>query len=69
MKLEGVVPFLSIQGGLSQSALYVELIQKSVSETLSFQYLNGEGDHLVGAPRAAEKYPENVDPLLKWWRA
>ena len=66
---DGIVPFLSIQGGLSQSALYVELIQKSVSETLPFQYLIGEGDHLIGAPRAAEKYPENVDPLLKWWRA
>lgn len=61
-------PFLSIQGGLSKSSLYVELIQKYVSETMKFHYVLGEGDHLDGAPRAAGKYPHDVDPLLKWWR-
>lgn len=63
------VPFLSIQGGLSKSNVYVDLIQKHVKELMTFQYFVGEGDHLVGAPRAAEKYPSDVSPLLKWWRA
>lgn len=63
------VPFLSIQGGLSKSNVYVELIQKHVKELMTFQYFVGEGDHLDGAPRAAEKYPNDVNPLLKWWRA
>ena len=45
-------------------------IQKEfgLSDT-QFEYLSGEGDHLIGAPRAAERYPHDVSPLLKWWRA
>ena len=69
VKTDHAIPYLSIQGGLSQSTVYVELIKKCVSEVNSFEYLNGEGDHLVGAPKAAEKYPSDVSPLLKWWRA
>ena len=62
-------PFLSIQGGLSKSSIYVELIKESVKEYLPFEYVPGEGDHLLGAPSAAEKYSTDVSPLLKWWRA
>ena len=63
------IPFLSIQGGLSKSSIYVELIKESVKSYLAFEYMAGEGDHLLGAPRAAEKYSTDVSPLLKWWRA
>lgn len=69
VKIENDFPFLSIQGGLSQSKLYVQMIQERVSKLMTFEYLNGEGDHLVGAPKAAEMYPHDIGPLLKWWRA
>lgn len=63
------VPSLTIQGGLSKSNFYVELIKNEVSRSLSFDYVAGDGDHLIGAPRAAAKYLSDVSPLLKWWRA
>lgn len=63
------VPSLTIQGGLSKSNFYVELIKNEVSRSLSFDYVSGDGDHLIGAPRAAAKYLSDVSPLLKWWRA
>jgi N-acetylglucosamine kinase-like BadF-type ATPase len=69
VKIDDDSPFLSIQGGLSQSKFYVELIQKQVSKLMTFEYLSGGGDHLAGAPKAAEKYPQDIGPLLKWWRA
>ncbi|MEY4412698.1 MAG: hypothetical protein RL560_957, partial [Actinomycetota bacterium] len=59
----------TIQGGLSKSNFYVELIKTEVSKSLSFDYVMGDGDHLIGAPRAAAKYHSDVSPLLKWWRA
>ena len=63
------VPSLSIQGGLSQSTFYVEIIKREVSKLLRFNYVTGDGDHLSGAPKAAAKYSTDVNPLLKWWRA
>ncbi len=69
VKVDNNSPFLSIQGGLSQSKLYVQLIQERVNKLMTFEYLDGEGDHLIGAPKAAEKYPQDISPLLKWWRA
>jgi glucosamine kinase len=69
VKIDEQVPYFSIQGGLSKSKLYVQLIQTYVSKLMQFEYLSGEGDHLIGAPRAAERYPHDVSPLLKWWRA
>lgn len=69
VKIDEQVPYFSIQGGLSKSKLYVHLIQTYVSKLMQFEYLSGEGDHLIGAPRAAERYPHDVSPLLKWWRA
>lgn len=69
VKVDEQVPYFSIQGGLSKSKLYIKLIQTYVSELMQFEYLSGEGDHLIGAPRAADRYPNDVSPLLKWWRA
>ena len=66
---DGKVPALSIQGGLSKSSFYVELIKSEVMRTLNFDYVEGEGDHLTGAPKAAATYTSDVSPLLKWWRA
>ena len=63
------LPSLTIQGGLSKSNFYVDLIKTEVSKSLSFDYVTGDGDHLIGAPRAAAKYLSDVSPLLKWWRA
>ena len=66
---EQKVPSLTVQGGLSKSNFYIELIKSEVSKLLSFDYVLGDGDHLIGAPRAAAKYLSDVSPLLKWWRA
>jgi glucosamine kinase len=61
------LPAISIQGGLSKSSYYVSLITGKIK--MPFEYVAAEGDHLVGAPKAASMHPVDVEPLLKWWRA
>ena len=62
------LPAFSIQGGLSKSARYVELIKSHISSRMRFDYAQGLGDHLDGASLVAARYPDGMDPLLKWWR-
>jgi glucosamine kinase len=59
---------LCVAGGLSRSTLYVQLIEASARAIVPCTLVTAEGDHLVGAPRAAAMHPEGVEPLLKWWR-
>ena len=62
------LPNLALLGGLAQSEIYVELIKSELHLLLDFTFIDPEGDHLVGAPKAAELFPEGVPPLLKWCR-
>ena len=65
---EGIVPTISILGGLSKSEMYVGLIRTEVAKYLKFEFTEPIGDHLDGAPMAAKRFRNGVDPLLKWWR-
>jgi N-acetylglucosamine kinase-like BadF-type ATPase len=60
---------LCIAGGLSRSTTYVRLIEACTRQLMPCTLVTAEGDHLVGAPRAAALHPTGVDPLLKWWHA
>lgn len=63
------VPVIAYLGGLSKSAKYTSLISEEISRLLKYELVQPIGDHLLGAPLVAERFPEGVDPLLKWWRA
>lgn len=66
---ETQVPKVAIQGGLSKSRLYVSNICSHLKKLMDFHYVEAAGDHLVGAPLVATRYPKDVPPLMKWWRA
>ena len=63
------IPKLAIQGGLSKSKIYVEAILSNLERSMKFEYVEALGDHLMGAPLVAQKYKNDVSPLMKWWRA
>lgn len=63
------IPKLAIQGGLSKSKTYVEAILSNLERSMKFEYVEALGDHLMGAPLVAQKYKNDVSPLMKWWRA
>ena len=63
------IPNIAIQGGLSKSQVYVSNICSHLKNLMNFQYVEAIGDHLVGAPLVATKYPSDIAPLMKWWRA
>lgn len=63
------VPHLAIQGGLSKSKSYVASILSNLEGLMTFQYVEALGDHLSGAPMVAQKFKNDVSPLMKWWRA
>lgn len=62
----GEKPFIVLTGGLTRSSLYVKLIQERISKLLDCNFIEAEADHLVGAEKAAEIFPEGVEPLFKW---
>lgn len=62
------VPNLALLGGLAKSELYVEMIKSALQSLITFTFVESAGDHLVGAPKAAELFPNGVEPLLKWCR-
>lgn len=66
---EKPIPTISILGGLAKSEIYVGLIRSEVAKYLEFNFAQPNGDHLVGAPIAAERFADGVHPLLKWWRS
>ncbi len=60
---------ISYLGGLSQSDFYTDLISTQVKKLLpSAIFIAPEGNHLDGAPRVAEKFPNGMKPLLDWWQ-
>ena len=61
---QGEKPFIVLTGGLTRSKLYVKLIQERVSALLDCNYIDAEADHLVGAEKAAEIFPDGVENLL-----
>ena len=63
------IPLLAIQGGLSKSQTYVAAILSSLERLMKFKHVDALGDHLTGAPMVAQKYKNDVNPLMKWWRA
>lgn len=65
---QGEKPFIVLTGGLTRSKLYVKLIQERVSALLDCNYIDAEADHLVGAEKAAEIFPDGVENLFKWNR-
>jgi N-acetylglucosamine kinase-like BadF-type ATPase len=62
------IPNLALLGGLAQSEAYVHLIKNELQLLLPFTFVASSGDHLVGAPKAAELFPDGAGPLLKWCR-
>ena len=64
-----LIPRLAIQGGLSRSKTYVDAILSNLERSMKFEYVEALGDHLMGAPLVAQKYKNDVSPLMKWWRA
>lgn len=62
------VPNLTLLGGLAQSETYVEMIKGELQSLMQFTFVQPAGDHLVGAPKAAELFPDGAPPLLKWCR-
>lgn len=62
------VPTVSILGGLSRSEFYVELISNELKTLMKFEYQAAISDQLTGAIKVADKYPDGVAHLLKWWR-
>lgn len=63
------IPTVSILGGLAKSEIYVEMILKELGKLMSFEYQIPISDHLTGAIKVADKYPNGIPHLLKWWRA
>ena len=63
-----LIPRLAIQGGLSRSKTYVDAILSNLERSMKFEYVEALGDHLMGAPLVAQKYKNDVSPLMKWWR-
>ena len=63
------VPVIAFLGGLSKSTKYTGLITEEISTLLKYELVQPIGDHLAGAPLVAERFPQGVDNLLKWWRA
>lgn len=61
-------PELAFLGGLSQSQLYTGLIANEVQKQINCKVFAAKGDHLVGAPLAANLYPNGVAPLFKTWK-
>ena len=60
---------ISYLGGLSQSKFYSDLISTQVKRLLpSATFVPPEGNHLDGAPRVAENFPNGMKPLLAWWQ-
>lgn len=63
------IPEIAFLGGLSQSQLYTELIANEVQKQINCKVLPARGDHLIGAPLAANLYPNGVEPLFKTWKS
>lgn len=59
---------LAFLGGLSQSQLYTGLIANEVKKQINCKVVAAKGDQLVGAPLAANLYPNGVAPLFKAWK-
>lgn len=59
-------PYIAFTGGLSKSNTYLRLIKERVSQQIECSFVEADADHLIGAQRAAQLFPEGVDPLFKW---
>jgi len=64
-----LVPSIAFLGGLSKSQIYIELIKSEINALLPSNFVEAEGDHLVGAPAVGKLFPAGISPLLKVWRA
>ena len=60
-------PEIAFLGGLSQSAVYVNLIQQGIKKQLDSTFVQPKSNHLDGAPLAAELLPGGAPPLFKRW--
>lgn len=60
-------PEIAFLGGLSQSAAYVNLIQREIKKQLNPTFVKPQSNHLDGAPLAAELLPNGAPPLFKRW--
>lgn len=63
-----LTPEIAFLGGLSKNQGYVSQIQGNLSKNLDCNFVQPSGNHLDGAPLAAQLFPNGVDPLLKIWR-
>ncbi|MEN9516877.1 MAG: hypothetical protein RLZZ159_743 [Actinomycetota bacterium] len=66
---EQEIPEIAFLGGLSQSQLYTELIANEVQKQINCKVVPARGDHLIGAPLAANLYPNGVEPLFRAWKS
>ena len=60
-------PEIAFLGGLSQSAVYVNLIQQGIKKQLHSVFVQPRSNHLDGAPLAAKLLPNGAPPLFKRW--
>lgn len=60
-------PEIAFLGGLSQSAVYVNLIKQEIKKQLNSRFVQPQSNHLNGAPLAAELLPNGAPPLFKRW--
>ena len=60
-------PEIAFLGGLSKSAIYVNLIQQGIEKQLNAVFVEPKSNHLDGAPLAAELLPQGAPPLFKRW--
>jgi len=60
-------PEIAFLGGLSQSAVYVNLIEQGIKKQLDSLFVQPRSNHLDGAPLAAELLPNGAPPLFKRW--
>ena len=67
MRNEGIA--IALLGKLAENKGYVEAILRRTSSLLpQITLVDPRGNHLEGATFIAEHVPEDIDPLLRWWR-
>jgi N-acetylglucosamine kinase-like BadF-type ATPase len=67
MRNEGIA--IALLGKLANNKGYVESIRRRTSSLLpQITLVEPQGNHLDGAIFIAEHVPEDIEPLLRWWR-